>query len=169
MLPKRTGFEVLEAMCNRVSVPVIVLSALSDLPARLKSFENGAVDFVPKPFFIEEIVARIRSRLEVHDVQTRRTLTLGDAVLDLDSRLVFKNEIEVGLTGYEFNVLAFLCKRIGRAQTRDQIAVHALSEDGDCSDRTVDSHISRIRKKLGPDTGRLIKTVWGIGYRCDRV
>ena len=113
-------------MCNRVSVPVIVLSALSDLPARLKSFENGAVDFVPKPFFIEEIVARIRSRLEVHDVQTRRTLTLGDAVLDLDSRLVFKNEIEVGLTGYEFNVLAFLCKRIGRAQTRDQIAVHAL-------------------------------------------
>ena len=169
MLPGRTGFEVLEAMCTRVSVPTIVLSALSDLPARLKSFENGAVDFVPKPFFMEELVARIRSRLEVRHVETRRVLTLGDTIVDLDSRMVLRNEMDLGLTGYEFNVLAFLYQRAGRAQTRGQIAEHALSEHGDCSDRTVDSHISRIRKKLGPDTGGLIKTIWGIGYRCDVV
>jgi len=167
MLPGRTGFEVLEAMCTRVSVPTIVLSALTDLPARLKSFENGAVDFVPKPFFMEELVARIRSRLEVRHIETRRVLTLADTVIDLDARMVLRNDMDLGMTGYEFNVLAFLCQRVGRAQTRAQIAEHALSEDGDCSDRTVDSHISRIRKKLGPETGGLIKTIWGIGYRCD--
>ena len=167
MLPGRSGFEVLEAMCTRVSVPTIVLSASSDLPARLKSFENGAVDFVPKPFFMEELVARIRSRLEVRPVEPRRMLTFGDVVLDLDSRLVLRNDTDLRMTGYEFNVLGFLRQRAGRAQTRGQIAEHALSEHGDCSDRTVDSHISRIRKKLGPKTGGLIKTIWGIGYRCD--
>jgi DNA-binding response OmpR family regulator len=167
MLPERTGFEVLEAIRTRVSVPVIVLSALTDLPARLKSFETGAVDFVPKPFFMEELVARIRSRLDLGQAEDRRELTLEDVVLDLDARVVRRDGMDLGLTGYEFNVLALLCQRAGRAQTRAQIADHALSEDGDCSDRTVDSHISRIRKKLGPEAGGRIKTVWGIGYRCD--
>ena len=167
MLPERTGFEILEAIRTRVSVPVIVLSALTDLPARLKSFETGAVDFVPKPFFMEELVARIRSRLDLGQAEERRELALADTVLDLDARVVRRNGEDLGLTGYEFNVLAFLCQRTGRAQTRAQIADHALSEDGDCSDRTVDSHISRIRKKLGPEVGGRIKTVWGIGYRCD--
>ena len=167
MLPERTGFEILEAIRTRVSVPVIVLSALTDLPARLKSFETGAVDFVPKPFFMEELVARIRSRLDLGQAEERRELALADTVLDLDARVVRRNGEDLGLTGYEFNVLALLCQRAGRAQTRAQIADHALSEDGDCSDRTVDSHISRIRKKLGPEVGGRIKTVWGIGYRCD--
>jgi DNA-binding response OmpR family regulator len=144
-----------------------VLSALTDLPARLKSFETGAVDFVPKPFFMEELVARIRSRLDLGQAEERRELTLEDVVLDLDARVVRRNGEDLGLTGYEFNVLALLCQRAGRAQTRAQIADHALSEDGDCSDRTVDSHISRIRKKLGPEAGGRIRTVWGIGYRCD--
>ena len=168
MLPERTGFEVLEALRTRVSVPVIVLSALTDLSARLKSFEGGAVDFVPKPFFMEELVARIRSRLDLDLAEERRELTLADVVLDLDARIVRREGLDLGLTGYEFNVLALLRQRAGRAQTRAQIADHALSEDGDCSDRTVDSHISRIRKKLGAEAGGRIKTVWGIGYRCDR-
>ena len=167
MLPERTGFEVLEAIRTRVFVPVIVLSALTDLHARLKSFETGAVDFVPKPFFMEELVARIRSRLDLGRRSARRELTLADVVLDLDARVVRRDGVDLGLTGYEFNVLALLCQRAGRAQTRAQIADDALSEDGDCSDRTVDSHISRIRKKLGPEAGGRIRTVWGIGYRCD--
>ena len=167
MLPQGTGFEVLESLKARASVPVIVLSALSDLPARLKSFEFGAVDFVAKPFFIEELVARIRARLKLRVVEARSTIPLGDTVIDLDARIVLRGDTDLGLTSYEFNVLTFLCQRSGRAQTRGQIAQYALSEDGDCFDRTVDSHISRIRKKLGPDAGGLIKTVWGIGYRCD--
>ncbi len=167
MLPERTGFEVLDAMRARVSVPVIVLSARTDLPARLRSFETGAVDFVPKPFFMEELVARIRSRLDLGRSQERRELGLADIVLDLDARVVRRGGDDLGLTGYEFNVLALLRQRAGRAQTRAQIAADALSEDGDCGARTVDSHVSRIRKKLGPEAAQRIKTVWRIGYRCD--
>jgi two-component system OmpR family response regulator len=167
MLPERTGFEVLDAMRTRVSLPVIVLSALTDLPSRLKSFDSGAVDFVPKPFFMEELVARVRSRLDLSRAEARREVTLADTVLDLDARVVRRNGEDLGLTGFEFNVLALLRRRAGRAQTRAQIAEGALSEERDSSDRTVDSHISRIRKKLGPEAGTRIRTVWGIGYRCD--
>jgi two-component system OmpR family response regulator len=165
MLPERTGFEVLDAVRTRVSVPIVVLSARTDLPARLQSFEGGAVDFVPKPFFIEELIARIRARLALTSVVPRRELPLGSVILDLDARVVRRGDDELGLTAYEFNVLAFLRERPGRALTRGQIAESALSEDGEGDERTVDSHISRIRKKLGEDAER-VQTVWGIGYRC---
>ena len=166
MLPKLTGFEVLDAIRSRVSVPVVVLSARTDLPARLQSFEGGAVDFVPKPFFMEELIARIRARLALESPAPRRALSVADVVLDIDARVARRDGAVVDLTAYEFNVLAFLRERSGRAQSRGQIADGALSESGDCSDRTVDSHISRIRKKVGPLAAQRIQTVWGIGYRC---
>jgi DNA-binding response OmpR family regulator len=165
MLPKRSGFEVLEAIHGRISTPVIVLSALTELPARLQSFEGGAVDFVPKPFFIEELVARIRSRLAIVETAPRRELNLLDLVVDLDGREVRRGSQSIELTAHEFNVLVFLMEREGRAMTREQIAEHALPEAGERSARTVDSHLSRIRKKLGEEAGAHIKTVWGIGYR----
>ena len=148
MLPERNGFEVLQAARSRVSVQIMVLSARTDLEARLKCFEGGAIDFVPKPFFLKEIVARIKARLPAPATPSR-CLDFAD------------------VTAYEFNVLAFLVERPGRAVTRAQIADSALSENGECEDRTVDSHISRIRKKLGPDAAKRICTVWGSGYRCE--
>lgn len=165
MLPKRSGFEVLEALQGRISTPVIVLSARTELPARLRSFQDGAVDFVPKPFFMEELVARIRSRLAIVETAPHRKLTFADVVVDLDSREVLCGDVPVDLTAHEFNVLVFLLQREGRAMSREQIAEHALPEAGERSERTVDSHLSRIRKKLGPKAGLHIKTVWGIGYR----
>jgi DNA-binding response OmpR family regulator len=167
MLPERSGFEVLEAVRTRVSVPIVVLSALTELPARLRSFEGGAVDFVPKPFFMEELIARIRTRLALTSTSPRRELALADVVLDLDARTARRGDTDLDLTEFEFNVLAYLRERSGRALTRAQIAEAALSEDGDSNDRTVDSHISRIRKKVGPAAAERIETVWGIGYRCD--
>jgi two-component system OmpR family response regulator len=166
MLPERTGFEVLDALRSRVSVPVVVLSARTELPARLSSFERGAIDFVPKPFFLEELVARIRARLALTHPVPRRALVIADVTLDLDARTARRGTEDLGLTTHEFNVLAFLRERAGRALTRTQIAEGALPESGERSDRTVDSHLSRIRKKLGPPAAELIETVWGIGYRC---
>ena len=81
MLPKRSGFEVLEALQGRISTPVIVLSARTELPARLRSFQDGAVDFVPKPFFMEELVARIRSRLAIVETAPHRELAFADVVV----------------------------------------------------------------------------------------
>lgn len=165
MLPEKSGTEILEAVQSRVTVPIIVLSARTDLPARLEVFGRGAVDFVPKPFFLEELVARIRARLAITAPAPKRELELGDVVLDLDARLVRRGHDDLGLTAHEFNILLFLREREGRALTRAQVAENALLEGGERTDRTVDSHVSRVRKKLGP-AGKLIKTVWGIGYSC---
>ncbi len=167
MLPERSGLEILSDVRTRISTPILVLSARSDLSSRLQSFEKGAVDFVPKPFFMEELIARIRTRLAMNHDAPRRRLDLADVVLDLDARIALRNGTDLNLTEFEFNVLALLRQRTGRALTRTQIADQALSEDGECEDRTVDSHISRIRKKLGPAAAAHIKTVWGIGYRCE--
>lgn len=167
MLPGRHGLEVLEAVRTRVSVPIVVVSARTELHSRLESFAAGAIDFVPKPFFLEELVARIRTRLELHTDSTRRVLPLGDVEIDLDARIVRRGDVDLGLTTQQFNVLAFLRQRAGQAVTRARIAEHALPEDGERFDRTVDSHVSRIRKKLGSEAGQRIRTVWGIGYRCD--
>ncbi|MFT5684395.1 MAG: two-component system OmpR family response regulator [Myxococcota bacterium] len=164
MLPERSGFEIMEAMSGRVSTPVIVLSARTELEARLHSFELGAVDYVPKPFWIEEIVMRIRSRLSIRKETPHRMLSVGGVVLDLDRRSAMRDGQDLGLTAHEFNMLSWIVERPDRAISRQQLADNALPEDGERSRRTIDSHMSRIRKKLGED-GRLISTVWGIGYR----
>jgi two-component system OmpR family response regulator len=165
MLPTRTGFEVLEAMSGRVSTPVIVLSARTELTARLQSFQLGAVDYVAKPFFIEELVARIRARLLLRTAGPRRQIRVGTAWVDLDARRVTRDGEDLGLTAHEFNLLAWLAERSDRAVTRQELAEHALAAGG-VTDRTVDSHVSRIRNKLGDD-GKRIGTVWGIGYRLE--
>jgi DNA-binding response OmpR family regulator len=167
MLPDKSGFEILEAVQSRSSIPIVVLTAFSELPARLRSFESGAVDFVPKPFFMEELVARIRARLPLLDSRPRHELSIGDVMVDLDARIARRGDVDLELTAHEFNVLAYLMQRPGRALTRPQLAEAALPEGGDRLERTVDSHVSRIRKKLGPEAGARLKTVWGIGYRCE--
>ena len=166
MLPGQSGFEVLEAMRGRVSTPVIVLSARTELQARLDSFAAGAVDYVAKPFFIEELVARIQARLALREDGPHRTVHVGETVVDLDARTAVREGRDVGLTAHEFNVLAWLAERPGRAVSRDQLVEHVLGTEGEVDHRTVDSHMSRVRKKLGAD-GACIKTVWGIGYRFE--
>lgn len=167
MLPGQGGFEVLDQWRGRISTPVIVLTARTDLDSRLRAFELGAVDYLPKPFWIEELVARIRARLRLPAPAPARTAAWDDVVLDLDARAVSVAGAEVALTAHEFNVLAYLAERPGRAVTRRQLAEAALPAGGDRSDRTVDSHIARIRRKLGRPGGLRIATVWGIGYRFD--
>ena len=87
--------------------------------------------------------------------------------LDLDARTVLVGQDAVELTSHEFNILSFLVERPGRAVTRRQLAEHALPESGARYDRTVDSHMSRIRNKLGDDAAGHIKTVWGVGYKFE--
>lgn len=165
MLPGASGFDVLGAMSGRVRTPVLVLSARTELDARLKSFQLGAVDFVAKPFWIEELVARIRVRLALEEERPRRQIPVGGCVLDLDARTVTRDGADLGFTAIELNVLAWLVERASRAVQRSQLAEHALGAAG-ASDRTVDSHVSRVRRKLGDD-GERIRTVWGIGYRYE--
>ncbi|MCK6524122.1 response regulator transcription factor [Myxococcota bacterium] len=165
MLPGRSGVEILEALQGRVSAPVVVLTAKTSLPARLEAFRAGAADYLPKPFFLEELVARLDARLGRRG-DAPRVVRLGEVTLDLDARTAERAGVDLGLTPHELNVLAWLASRPGKAATRAQIVEAALSTDGDTQERTLDSHIARIRKKLGPE-GAALKTVWGVGYRLD--
>lgn len=166
-LPGKDGFELLDAWKGRLRVPVIVLTARQELEARLRSFGLGAVDYLAKPFWMEELVARIRARLLLREERPRRVLRWDDVRLDLDARDVSREGAgPVSLTRHEFDVLAYLAERPGRAMTRAQIAQHAPSPNEERDDRTVDSHVARLRKKLGP-AGARIRTSWGIGYQFD--
>ena len=168
MLPARSGFEVLELLQRRPAIPpVIVLSARTELGDRLRAFQLGAVDFVPKPFWVEEVVARIRARLHTPEqLRALRTVAWAGVVVNLDARTVTVAGEPVALTRFELDLLAYLVQRPGRAIPRTQLASHALGPLDERTDRTVDSHLARIRKKLGPAASALT-TVWGIGYRFD--
>ena len=163
MLPERDGFELLELWQSRASVPILVLTARTDLGSRLRSFELGAIDWMSKPFFMEELLARIRTRLEPSPAKPNRTISWADTEIDLDRRVARVGGDDACLTAHEFNLLAVLIQRPGRVLSRCQLGEAALPMDGDRSDRTINSHIARIRKKLGP-AGQALQTVRGAGY-----
>lgn len=161
-LPGQSGYRVLEQLREHSAVPVIVITARTGLDPRLKSFSLGADDLLPKPFWIEELVLRIDRRLA--DREARERVCWGDVVVDLDARSVLVAGDEVQLTPSERDVLLYLVRRPHRAVSRLQLLEHALPEDSGALERTVDSHVARIRKKLGDDGGA-IQTVFRVGYR----
>lgn len=165
MLPGKSGEELLEEWHARNNIPVIVLTARTELSDRLRCFELGAVDYLPKPFWMEELMVRIRTRLRLQDETPSRVIEWSDATVNLDARTVHRNDEELVLTRSEFNVLAYLLERSGRAVSRSQIAEYALTVGDSRSPRTVDGYIARLRTKLGDDAGSCLETVWGIGYR----
>lgn len=165
-LPGMHGFDLLARWHARSSTPVVVLTALTDLDARLRSFDLGAVDWMSKPFFLAELISRIRARLRLEARAGRRVIGHGPLALDLDRQMVQVNGEPVTLTTTEFTVLRYLVERAGRPLTRGQISDGALPPDGDRQARTVDVFVARLRRKLGP-AGDLIQTVWGLGYRFD--
>lgn len=169
-LPRAHGLALLEALRgaegrarhNRDSC-VLVISASTELASRLRSFELGADDFVPKPFWTEELLARIRRRLGRPDAVARNS-EIGILTVDPRARQVRVAGREVALTGAEFDLLCVLVRARGGAVSRAQLAEEVLAADADGRGRTVDSHVARLRRKLG-DAGGYVRTVWGIGYR----
>lgn len=164
MLPEKDGFTLLDEWHDRLSTPIVVLTARTDLDDRLRAFEKGAIDFLPKPFWFEELAARVSARLGRPKAAPTQRKVFGATVVDLDARAVQCEGKPAELTPHEFNLVAYLVTREGRAISRQQLAEHALRVDDVVSDRTVDTHIARIRKKLGED-GKAFVTVWGVGYR----
>jgi DNA-binding response OmpR family regulator len=169
MMPERDGFQILEDLQGRRATPVIVVSARTDLRDRLRSFRSGAMDFVSKPFWIEEIVARIRRLIGPTRPASvsAGVVRWAEAAMDLDGRSLTVDGVDVVLTRYQFDLLSYLVVRPGRAVSREALARHALVPGGERDERTIDSHIVRVRKKLGPIAGSCVQTVWGIGYRFD--
>ncbi len=163
-LPERDGHAVLETCRTRVGTPFVVVTARTGLDARLRSFDLGAVDYLPKPFFLEELVARIRARLRPPP-EAARVVRFADVAVDLDARVAHVAGVDAGLTTHEMNVLTCLLDRPGRPVTRAQIVELALPPDSDATERTVDSHVAHVRKKLGPAGAAHVETVFRLGYR----
>jgi len=171
MLPGGSGFELLKSLRAHSRVPVILLTARGEAVDRILGLEIGADDYVPKPFDPRELVARIRAvlrrSLENHNDPTGdESLTVGDISLSLLSRTALCNSVAVELTGAEFNMLELLLRRAGMVVTREELAQAALGRPLSAFDRSVDVHVSRLRKKLGSvaEGEERIRPVRGIGY-----
>ena len=162
MLPGTYGMDLLKLYRQQSDVPVMVLSARQDTSDKVRALKLGADDYLTKPFWPEELVARVRARLRRPELRREDgRQKVGAIVLDGDARVVEVGGQSIDLTKAELDVLLALAKRPGSAMTRRAL-VEAALEQG--SERTLDVHVSRLRKKLG-DAGAQIATVWGIGYK----
>jgi len=167
MLPGTYGMDLLKIYRQKSDVPVLILSARDDTTDKVRALRLGADDYVTKPFWPEELVARVSARLRRPNIQRGAgPVRVGDLVLDLDGRVVEVAGSAVELTRVEFDILAALARRKGSALSRDALMEAALDPDKLGTPRTLDVHVSRLRKKLGP-AGAMIATVWGIGYRLE--
>jgi two-component system phosphate regulon response regulator PhoB len=170
MLPDIVGTEV----CRQVksdprtrNVPVVMLTAKGEELDRVVGFELGADDYVTKPFSIRELVLRLRAVARragpARSAEAPR-VTVGPIRLDLDAHRAFADGAEIQLTPLEFKLLATLMARLGRVQSREQLLEDVWEMTADVETRTVDTHVKRLREKLG--SGRdLLETVRSIGYR----
>jgi len=164
MLPGTYGMDLLKRYRMKSEVPVLILSARDDTADKIRGLKLGADDYVTKPFFPEELVARIQACLRRPNLVGTERLVVGAIQVDLERREVSNAAGSLSLTPVEFEILALLARRKGSAVTREALVDAALDPAQDGSRRTLDVHISRLRSKLGKDSIQL-ETVWGIGYR----
>ena len=164
MLPGTYGMDVLKALRAHSDLPVLILSARNDTADKVRALKLGADDYMTKPFWPEELVERVRARLRRPTMQRREgLLEVGPLRLDVSARTAHVEDRPVELTRVEWELLAALARRAGEAVTRAWLADHVLGAEREGSERTLDVHVSRLRKKLGASPR--IVTVWGIGYR----
>jgi two-component system response regulator CpxR len=166
MMPHIDGISLLEQVRKRSNVPVILLTARTAQPDRVRGLNAGADDYVPKPFDADELYARIRAvlrRAAKHFFEQRQITSAGPLVLNATTREVRLGRFSIDLTSVEFDLLELLARSPGRIVSRDEITMLIFGREATPYDRFLDVHISHLRKKLeGSKT--LIRTIRGIGY-----
>lgn len=167
MLPGRDGLSILRNLRQRrMNVPVILLTARSELNERLEGLNLGADDYLTKPFFVEELIARIQVVIRRAAGTPPSLLAVADLTLNLLTREVKRGERRIDLTTREFALLEQLMRSPGRVFTRVQICEQVWNYDFDPGTNLVDVYIQRLRKKVDSDSPvKLIETIRGVGYR----
>jgi two-component system response regulator CpxR len=169
MLPRLNGFDVLRKMRDSSRIPVLLLTARGEDVDRIVGLEIGADDYLPKPFNPRELVARIRAILRrtrgKEETPVPEVIRVGDVELDPATRSVQHRGKAVELTSVEFGLLQVLLREAGRVVTREALVDEVLGRKFSPFDRSIDMHVSKVRKKLG-DSGSedYIKTIRGAGY-----
>jgi DNA-binding response OmpR family regulator len=167
MLPDTDGFDVLERIRRHCRTPVLMLTARGDTLDRIRGLELGADDYLPKPFDPAELVARIRAILRrAVPTQSVAVLKTGDIELDSGTRVVRRDALPVDLTTVEFDLLAVLLRDSGTVVSRSELVQKVLGREFSPFDRSIDTHVCNLRRKLGPlgDGTDRIKSVRGTGY-----
>ncbi len=173
MLPGSSGFEILRRIRTQSAIPVLMLTARGDLVDRIAGLEIGADDYLPKPFNPRELIARIRAILRRTNPaglgsspSAGKPQVVGDVSLDTAARTVERAGKPVSLTGVEFSILELLLRSAGTVVTREELSKRVLDRDLSPYDRSIDFHISNLRKKLGHKIGTVerIKTIRNTGY-----
>ncbi len=166
MLPGAFGLDVLKKIRSQSDVPVLILSAKTDATVKVRALDLGADDYLIKPFWPEELVARVNARLRRPVMQRGGSIEAGDLRIEVDARRASVKNEPVELTRVEFDLLVALARRPGAAIARAWLCEHVLDPEREGTERTLDVHVSRLRKKLGT-CGDWISTVWGVGYRLE--
>ncbi|MDP1821834.1 MAG: response regulator transcription factor [Archangium sp.] len=169
MLPDIAGGEVARLLREGEPrrTPIIMVTARGEESDRVKGLELGADDYVVKPFSVKELLLRVKAVLRRHSDEPRgeqKKLAKGAIQLDVDRHEVRVSDKPVVLTALEFRLLKTFLERPGRVQTRETLLSDVWGIDADITTRTVDTHIKRLREKLGP-AGDVIETIRGVGYK----
>ena len=173
MLPDGSGLDLcreIKSDKEKTATPIIILTAKDDEVDKVVGFELGADDYVTKPFSVRELILRIKAVLKrgerkQENLEVQRQF--GDLLIDVDSHEVFVNDQSIILTALEFKLLRQLVDRRGRVQSRDQLLSDVWGYSADVTTRTVDTHIKRLREKLG-SMGKYVQTIRGVGYKFTR-
>jgi heavy metal response regulator len=166
MLPKRDGFALLqEIRQRRLTVPVLMLTARDTLADKVTGLDQGADDYLTKPFAFEELLARVRALLRRGMSAPTSVLTLADLRLDPVTRQITRGEKRIDLTAKEFALLEFFLRHPGRVLSRALIAQHVWGVDFDTFTNVIDVYVNYLRKKIDADHDpKLLHTVRGVGY-----
>jgi DNA-binding response OmpR family regulator len=164
LLPRLDGLSVLRRLAGEhPTLPVVIVSARSDLPTKLRGFELGAWDYLGKPFSLDELVARIRTHLRVAGGKDGRTLYAGPLELDVTRRQARLGDDAIDLSEREFQLLHHLVRHAGQVVSRERLLADVWGYCFDPGTNLIDVYIGRLRKKLGPQAP--IETIRHAGYR----
>jgi len=167
-LPGVDGLEVTRRLRRESDVPILMVTARTGEGDKLLGLELGADDYVTKPFSVGELVARVRALLRRSTGQlTERVLEIGGLRIDPGRRAVERDGAPLAITTLEFDLLYFMASRPGRVFSRDALLEHVWGTDRVVDERSIDSLVSRVRRKIERDAAQphLLQTVWGAGYR----
>jgi two-component system OmpR family response regulator len=161
MLPGMSGFTVLEKLRLKKKTPVLILTARSATPDRVRGLDAGADDYLPKPYELPELLARMRALIRRTTGNASAVISIDDVLIDLAAHTVTKAGVPVLLTARELALVEYLAQHRGRVITREQLYEHLFDENDDTLSNLLDVHVSHLRKKLGHD---FVTTRRGLGY-----
>lgn len=164
MMPQMNGFEVLRELRKHFTTPVLILTARDSIQDRVVGLDQGADDYLVKPFEIKELQARLRALIRRSAGQTKAAIEIGPVSIDTSARTVTKEGSSVSLTAREYALVELLAMHRKKLVSRSMIYDHLFDENDDSLSNLVEVHISNVRKKLGKD---FIKTRRGLGYVID--